>query len=46
MPLTKSAIDIGGFWLPRMKPGTVTHALWLGIGIGAFLALIAFPGAA
>ena len=30
----------GGFWAPRGKIGTKTHALWLGIGLGFFSAVL------
>ncbi|WP_288378393.1 hypothetical protein [uncultured Massilia sp.] len=30
---------MGGLWLPRTKPGTAAHACWLGLSLGAFLAL-------
>ncbi len=32
---------IGGLFLPRGKIGMKTHALWIGISIGSFIAVLA-----
>lgn len=35
---------LGGFWAPRGKVGTKTHALWIGISLGFFgVALFSIP---
>ena len=31
---------LGGLWLPRGKIGTKKHALWIGISIGFFCAVL------